>query len=96
LLETQRTFSRADLRNELAVLDLPALVIQGGADRSAPLELTGRRTAALVPGSRLVVIDGAGHGLYTGDAARYNAELIGFARTCSPTGGPTSTLATAH
>jgi pimeloyl-ACP methyl ester carboxylesterase len=82
LLETQRTFSRADVRRDLAGLDLPVLVIQGGADRSSPLELTGRPTAALVPGSRLVVVDGAGHGLYTSAAARYNAELIDFARSC--------------
>jgi hypothetical protein len=28
------------------------------------------------------VVDGAGHGLYTSAAARYNAELIDFARSC--------------
>jgi non-heme chloroperoxidase len=82
LLETQRTSSRADVRQDLAGLGLPVLVIQGSADRSSPLELTGRPTAALLPGCRLVVVDGAGHGLYTSAAARYNAELIDFARSC--------------
>jgi len=80
LLETQRALTRADLRAELAKIELPTLVMHGSADTSAPLELTGRPAAALVPDARLVIFDSAGHGLYTSDAARYNAELIGFAR----------------
>lgn len=83
LLETQQAFSQADLRNELSELRLPVLIIHGSADRATPLELTGQRTAALVPASRLVVIDGAGHGVYASDAARYNAELITFAQSLS-------------
>jgi non-heme chloroperoxidase len=44
-----------------------------------PLERSGEPTAALVPGSRLVVFDGAGHGLYASEASRYNAEIVRFA-----------------
>ncbi|GAA1667034.1 alpha/beta hydrolase [Fodinicola feengrottensis] len=84
LLETQRAFTRADLRQELAQFTLPTLVIQGSADRSAAIELTGERAAALVPGSRLVVMNGAGHGLYASGAGRYDSELIAFARDCLP------------
>jgi non-heme chloroperoxidase len=80
LIETHKTFTRADLRAELANVDLPALILQGSADRSAPLEITGRPTAALLPRSRLVVFDEAGHGLYTSEAPRYNAEIIRFAQ----------------
>lgn len=82
LLESQHTFSHADLSDELSKLSLPVLVIHGSADTFTPLELTGKRAAALAPDSRLVVIDGGGHGIYAGDAARYNAELITFARAC--------------
>jgi pimeloyl-ACP methyl ester carboxylesterase len=81
-LACQRSFVEADFRPELRRLDLPALVIQGDADTSAPLELTGRPTAALVPASRLVVIDGAGHGLYASAASRYNTELLDFMSAC--------------
>lgn len=78
LLETHKTFTRADLRSELAQLLLPTLILHGSADRSAPLETTGRQTAALIPSCRIVVFDGAGHGLYTSEAPRYNEEIVGF------------------
>jgi non-heme chloroperoxidase len=84
LLACHRSFTEADFRPELRRLDLPTLVIQGEADTSCPLELTGRPTAALVPDSRLVVIEGAGHGLYASAAARYNAELLHFISACPP------------
>jgi pimeloyl-ACP methyl ester carboxylesterase len=48
------------------------------------LQLTGRPTAALVPASRLVVIEGAGHGLYASAAARYNDEILHFISACAP------------
>ncbi|MEE4417818.1 alpha/beta fold hydrolase [Streptomyces bugieae] len=79
LLSTNTTCINADLRTELTAITVPALVIQGDADRSAPIEQTGRRTHALLPDSELVVIDGAGHGLYMSDPDRYNKEVLAFA-----------------
>lgn len=79
LLETTRTFTYTDLRAELTRVPVPTLVIQGDADISCPLEITGRPTAELIPGARLAVLPGAGHGLYVSRAARYNAELLSFA-----------------
>jgi pimeloyl-ACP methyl ester carboxylesterase len=79
LLETHRTYTRADLRDSLASIAIPALVIQGAADKSAPLEITGRPTAALLRNNPLVMIDNAGHGVYASQAARYNRELVRFA-----------------
>lgn len=64
-----------DFRRELAALDLPALVIHGDADSSAPLELTGRPTAALLPQGRLVVYEGAPHGLFVTHAAQLQLDL---------------------
>jgi non-heme chloroperoxidase len=84
LVACQRSVVAADFRPEVRRLDLPTLVIQGDADTSTPLELTGRPTAALVPASRLVVIEGAGHGLYASAAARYNNELLHFISACPP------------
>jgi non-heme chloroperoxidase len=79
LIETNRAFAYADFAAELAEISVPALVIHGDADGGATaLELTGRRTAAMMPQARLVVIHNAGHGLYVSEAARYNAELIKF------------------
>lgn len=81
-LACQRSIVEADFRPELRSLDLPTLIIHGDADTSAPLERTGRPTAALIPASRLVVIEGAGHGLYASAAARCNRELLDFIAAC--------------
>jgi non-heme chloroperoxidase len=80
LLSTNETLIAADQRAELTKITVPALVIQGDADHSAPIERTGRRTHALLPNARLVVVQGAGHGLYMSDPERYNTELLGFVR----------------
>lgn len=70
----------ADLRGELARLDLPVLVLQGDQDATCPLELTGRPTARLVPGARLLVYEDAPHGLPVSHMARLNADLTRFLR----------------
>jgi pimeloyl-ACP methyl ester carboxylesterase len=54
LLACRRTVSAADMRAELARLDLPTLILQGDKDASAPLSLTGVKTAELIKGSKLV------------------------------------------
>lgn len=49
-------------RAELARLRVPALVIHGVDDPLVPLE-NGRRTAAAIPGARLLEVEGMGHNL---------------------------------
>jgi pimeloyl-ACP methyl ester carboxylesterase len=44
-IEFQRSAVETDFRAELPTLSLPTLVIQGDADASAPLPVTGARTA---------------------------------------------------
>jgi non-heme chloroperoxidase len=80
LVECSKTFSEADFRAELGGINVPALVIQGDKDASAPLELTGRRTAQLIPHAELKVYEGAPHGLFVTHLARLNADLAAFAR----------------
>ena len=80
LAEFHRALSRTDFRAELPRLDLPVLVIQGDRDATCPLDLTGRRTAALVPGARLLVYNGAPHGLFVSHAERLNADRLAFAQ----------------
>ncbi|MFE2142031.1 alpha/beta fold hydrolase [Streptomyces sp. NPDC059456] len=65
---------------ELVKIDCPVLVVHGSHDVSAPLELTGRRAADLVPGARLHVYEYAGHGLFATHADRLNEDLRAFAR----------------
>lgn len=79
-LDLGRTMADADIREELTRIKVPTLVIHGDKDASAPLELTGRRMAALVPGARLNVYEGAPHGLYVTHMDRLNADLLAFAQ----------------
>ena len=62
---------------ELPAIAIAALVTR---DASAPIEVTGRPTAALLPNARLEVYDGAPHGLFVTHQARLTADLAAFAR----------------
>jgi non-heme chloroperoxidase len=74
-----RTITGADFRAELPKIKVPALIIHGDRDASTPLEITGRPTAALIPGSELRVYEGGTHGLMFTHMGRLNADLMAFA-----------------
>lgn len=80
LLACNRTLTQGDFRAELPALTVPTLVIHGERDMTCPLDLTGRPTAALIPGARLTVYEGAPHGLFLTHMQRLNADLLAFAR----------------
>ena len=67
-----------DFRPELRKIDVPTLVIQGDRDVSGPVEFTGGPTAELIPGARLIVYEGAPHGLFATHVDRLNADLAAF------------------
>jgi non-heme chloroperoxidase len=79
-VECLRTVFDADLRADLRGIGVPALVVHGDRDVSAPIDLTGRPTAALLPGSRFEVYRGAPHGLYVTEQDRLTRDLLAFAR----------------
>jgi len=78
LLDTHRVVTSTDFRSELSAIKVPTLVIHGDSDKSAPLELTGRKTARLIPGSQLKVYEGAAHGLFVTHRERLNRDLLAF------------------
>jgi non-heme chloroperoxidase len=80
LIECNRAVVETDFRNELPKVTLPTLIIHGTVDVSAPLELTGRPTAKLIPGAELKIYDGAPHGLMLSDIDRLNRDLVAFIR----------------
>jgi pimeloyl-ACP methyl ester carboxylesterase len=77
-IEFQRSAVETDFRAQLQTLSLPALIVQGDADASAPLSLTGVRTAELMPTCRLLVYGNAPHGLYLTHREKVNADLLAF------------------
>ena len=67
-----------DFREELKRIDIPMLIMHGNADRILPLAATGKRTPEFVKGSRLVVIEGAPHGMNWTHSEEINRELLAF------------------
>ncbi|RAK60582.1 alpha/beta hydrolase [Phenylobacterium hankyongense] len=79
-MATFRAMLARDLRPDLARVDRPTLILHGDKDASAPLEITGRRLAAGIPGARLKVYPGAPHGLFVTHMEQVNADLEAFLR----------------
>lgn len=89
-VEMVRAWSQTDFRPDVAAVTVPTLVVHGDADEIAPLELTGRRTAAAIPEARLVVYPGGSHGLFVTHHTELNDELAAFA------GSPLGTVGVSH
>ena len=69
-----------DFRAEMRRIETPTLIIHGDRDRSAPIELTGKPSAQLIPGCRLLVYEGAPHGLMFTHVDRLHADILRFLR----------------
>ncbi|HEX8896764.1 MAG TPA: alpha/beta hydrolase [Terriglobales bacterium] len=67
-----------DFRDDLKRFDIPTLVIHGDADRIVPFPNSGKRTAALIKGSKLVVIQGGPHGIAWTHSDQVNQALMEF------------------
>jgi pimeloyl-ACP methyl ester carboxylesterase len=80
LLETMAAFA-ADLRADVRGLRVPALVIHGDADLSAPVEITGRPTSALLSDGQLAIYQGGGHGLFASRHGRLTHDILRFMGT---------------
>jgi len=72
--------TETDFRAELERVDLPALVVHGTIDQSAPIDLTGRPTAKRLRRSEMLVYEGAPHGVFLTHVERLNADLLRFVR----------------
>ncbi len=77
-LDCIRAFSRTDFRADLRKFTIPTLVIHGDSDAIVPLEISGKRTAAAIPGAKLVVINGGPHGINASHPEEFNRALIAF------------------
>lgn len=67
-----------DFRADIPRIDVPALIVHGTADRTLPVDATGRRFAEALPAAEYVEIDGAPHGLLTTHTAEVNEILLAF------------------
>jgi non-heme chloroperoxidase len=67
-----------DFRKDLALIDVPTLVLHGDADRILPIEATGLRTHELINGSKLTVVKDGPHGITWTHADEVNLALVEF------------------
>ncbi|GAB3442769.1 alpha/beta hydrolase [Massilia solisilvae] len=78
LRECHAALTHTDFRADLPRIDIPVLLIAGDADATCPLELTAKRSAALLPNATLKVYEGAPHGMFITHMDRVNADLLEF------------------
>ena len=77
-LECIDAFSRTDLRDDLRAIDVPTLVIHGAGDQIVPIAVSGERTAEMVEGARLHVVEGGPHGINDSHTEEFNRVLLDF------------------
>lgn len=79
-LKMQQACFYADNREALRRITVPALVVHGAADFSAPVDVTGRRTAEMLPGCTYREYPTGGHGLYVSHATELNNDILEFVK----------------
>lgn len=73
-------FSRTDFRDDLAQITVPTLVIHGDSDGIVPIDVSGKRTAELVDGAELVIVEDGPHGINDSHTEKFNDALLSFLR----------------
>ena len=79
-LDCITAFAKTDFRQDMPMVNVPALVIHGTDDKIVPIDTGGRQTINLLPNAQLVEYDGAPHGLYYTEVDRFNRDIAQFAR----------------
>jgi pimeloyl-ACP methyl ester carboxylesterase len=77
-LDCINSFAYTDFRADMAKVTVPTLVLHSDADALVPFEASGKRTLAIVPDSRLALIESAPHGFNITHAGEFNEALVGF------------------
>ena len=79
-IEHTRININADVRADMAAFTVPTLIIHGSADQSCPLDRSGALAHEMIPGSELIVYEGASHGLPLTRSDRLSADIAKFVR----------------
>jgi len=78
MLDAANAFATTDFRPDVASFKSPTLVIHGTADKTVPIDATGRVVAKQVPGATLIEYDGSAHGLFATDKQRLIDDVTSF------------------
>jgi len=77
-IDLVRSWSETDFRDDVAAITIPTLVIHGTGDSTVPIDVSGRRTAAMIPHAELLEYEGEPHGLTATAPDQLNADLLQF------------------
>jgi non-heme chloroperoxidase len=83
-IDTVRTHTDTDLRDDMASFTVPTLIVHGDRDALVPIEVSARRAAEMVPDCTLVVYENASHWPFITHRDRLNEQLLAFARAEQP------------
>ncbi len=79
-LDCAKAFATTDFRPDLASFTVPTLIIHGTADKTVPIDASGRAAARGIPDAKLIEYEGAPHGLFATHKERFTADLLAFLR----------------
>ena len=80
-LDCINAFGRTDFRPDVAKVTVPTLVIHGDSDGVVPFEVSGKRSAELIPGAQQHVVKGGPHGINASHVEEFNSTLIAFLKS---------------
>ena len=75
-----QAFATTDFRPDLPAFQVPTLIIHGTADKTVPIDASGRAAARGIAGSLLIEYEDAPHGLFATHKARLTQDLLTFLR----------------
>ncbi len=73
-----KQFSEVDYTADLKKIDVPTLIVHGSDDQIVPIDTSGKASAKIVKHAKLLIYEGAPHGLPTTHKDRLNADLLAF------------------
>lgn len=80
-LACAEAFATTDFRPDLASFTVPTLIIHGTADKTVPIDATGREAAKAIPQATVIEYEGAPHGLFATHKEQLTADLLAFLRS---------------
>jgi len=76
-----KAFSETDFTEDLQKFDVPTLILHGDDDQIVPVDAAARASAKLVKHSKLVIYEGAPHGITDTHKERLNVDLLAFLKS---------------
>ena len=76
-----KEFSEVDYTADLKKITVPTLVVHGSDDQIVPIDAAGKASAKIIKTAKLIIYEGAPHGLPTTHKDRLNEDLLAFIKS---------------